>query len=187
EYIIKPDKSIIDQRELEQDTDSFMSALRSIFREDVNIVMLGQLRDQETMAAAISAAETGHLVFASIHTNSASQTIERIIESFPPDEQEQIRGQLSNTIAGVISQRLVPRIKGGLIPAVEVMVATTAIRTQIRDNRLKQLDLVIDTSYDMGMISLERSLAELVRKQEITLEKAEFYSLNPANLHSLLK
>ncbi|MBX4211617.1 MAG: type IV pilus twitching motility protein PilT, partial [Candidatus Yanofskybacteria bacterium] len=106
-----------------------MSALRSIFREDVNIVMLGQLRDQETMAAAISAAETGHLVFASIHTNSASQTIERIIESFPPDEQEQIRGQLSNTIAGVISQRLVPRIKGGLIPAVEVMVATTAIRT----------------------------------------------------------
>ncbi|MDP2647894.1 MAG: type IV pili twitching motility protein PilT, partial [Candidatus Yanofskybacteria bacterium] len=128
-----------------------------------------------------------HLVFASLHTNSASQTIERIIDSFPAAQQNQIRTQLANTISGVISQRLVPRIKGGLIPAVEVMIATPAVRTQIRDNRLKQLDTVIDTSYDMGMVSLDRSLVDLVRKKEITSEKAEFYSLNPSTFRSLMK
>ncbi|HYU64773.1 MAG TPA: PilT/PilU family type 4a pilus ATPase [Candidatus Paceibacterota bacterium] len=186
EYIFKSDKSVIDQREVSQDTHSFHRALRSTFREDINVIMVGELRDYETMSAAVTAAETGHLVFASLHTNSASQTIERIIDSFPAAQQNQIRSQLANTISGVISQRLIPRIKGGLIPAVEVMIATTAVRTQIRDNRLKQLDLVIDTSYDMGMISLDRSLSELVRRKEITIEKAEFYSLNPSSLRSLI-
>lgn len=186
EYIFRPDKSIIDQREVYQDTYSFHKALRSTFRQDINVIMVGELRDYETMSAAVTAAETGHLVFASLHTNSASQTIERIIDNFPPDQQTQIRNQLANTISGIISQRLVPRIKGGLIPAVEVMIATTAVRTLIRDNKVRQIDLVIDTSQDMGMMSLDRSLANLVRKKEITLERAEFYSLNPSLLKSLI-
>ncbi len=186
EYIFKPDKCIIDQREIYQDTYSFHKALRSTFRQDINIIMVGELRDYETMSAAVTAAETGHLVFASLHTNSASQTIERIIDSFPANQQAQIRNQLANTISGIISQRLVPRIKGGLIPAVEVMIATTAVRTQIRDNKIRQIDLVIETSQDMGMMTLDRSLANLVRQKEITLEKAEFYSLNPSRLRSLI-
>jgi twitching motility protein PilT len=186
EYLFRPERSVVDQREIYQDTYSFHRALRSTFREDINIIMVGELRDYETMSAAVTAAETGHLVFASLHTNSASQTIERMIDSFPANQQQQIRAQLANTISGVISQRLVPRIKGGLVPAVEVMIATTAVRTLIRDNKLKQIDLVIDTSQDIGMISLDRSLANLVRKKEITLERAEFYSLNPATLNSLL-
>lgn len=187
EYIFKADKSIIDQREVNRDTHSFYKALRVAFREDINVLMVGEMRDYETMSAAVSAAETGHLVFASLHTNSASQTIERIIDSFPAAQQAQIRGQLANTISGIISQRLVPRIRGGLIPATEVMIATTAVRTHIRDNKLKQLDQSIETGYDMGMISLDRSLAELVRRNEITLEKAEFYSQNPDTLTSLLR
>src|SRR3989344_1192281 len=179
EYIFTPKKSIIDQRELYLDTFSFHKALRSTFRENVNVIMVGEMRDYETMSAAVTAAETGHLVLASIHTNSASQTIERIIDSFPPNQHPQIRTQLANTISGIISQRLIPRIRGGLIPAVEVMVATPAIRTLIRDNRPRQIDLVIETSQDMGMIPMDRSLADLVRRKEISLEKAEFYSTDP--------
>ncbi|MBI3273695.1 MAG: PilT/PilU family type 4a pilus ATPase, partial [Candidatus Colwellbacteria bacterium] len=116
EYIFSPEKSIVDQREIYQDTFSFHKALRSTFRENANIIMVGEMRDYETMSAAVTAAETGHLVFSSLHTNSASQTVERIIDSFPPNQQAQIRGQLANTISGIISQRLIPRIKGGLVP-----------------------------------------------------------------------
>ncbi len=184
EYLFSPERSIIDQREVGQDTLSFSKALRSASREDLNVLMIGELRDYETMSAAVTAAETGHLVFASLHTNSASQTIERIIDSFPYAQQSQIRSQLANTISGVVSQRLIPRIQGGLIPAVEVMIATTAIRTLIRDNRPRQLDLVIETSQDIGMISLDKSLADLVRRKEITIDQAEFYSINPTNLHN---
>ncbi len=184
EYLFSPEKSIIDQREVYQDTLSFNKALRSAFRENVNVLMIGELRDYETMSAAVSAAETGHLVFASLHTNSAAQTIERIIDSFPPTQQSQIRNQLANTISGVISQRLIPRIQGGLVPAVEVMIATAAVRTLIRDNRPRQLDLVIETGQDIGMISLDRSLADLVRRKEISIERAEFYSANPQSLRN---
>ncbi|HWA64552.1 MAG TPA: PilT/PilU family type 4a pilus ATPase [Candidatus Paceibacterota bacterium] len=184
EYLFTPDKSIIDQREVPQDSLSFDRALRSTFRENVNVIMIGEMRDQETMSAAVSAAETGHLVFASLHTNSASQTIERIIDSFPPGQQSQIRTQLASTLSGIVSQRLIPRIQGGLIPAVEVLVATTAVRTLIRDNRPQQLDLVIETSQDVGMISLDKSLAGLVNQKEITMEQAEFYSINPKNLRN---
>lgn len=187
EYLFTPEKSIIDQREVYQDTFSFHKALRSAFRENVNVVMVGEMRDYETMSAAVTAAETGHLVLGSLHTNSASQTIERIIDSFPPNQQVQIRNQLANTISGIISQRLIPKIKGGLIPAVEVMIATPAIRTLIRDNRPRQLDLVIETSQDAGMISMNRSLADLVMKKEITLERAQFYSQNPSELKELLR
>ncbi|MBI2065371.1 MAG: PilT/PilU family type 4a pilus ATPase [Candidatus Yanofskybacteria bacterium] len=187
EYIFTPEKSIIDQREVYQDTFSFHKALRSAFRENVNVVMVGEMRDFETMSAAVTAAETGHLVFGSLHTNSASQTVERIIDTFPPNQQPQIRNQLANTVSGIISQRLIPRIRGGLIPAVEVMIATPAIRTLIRDNRPRQLDLVIETSQETGMISLNRSLADLVRRKEITLERAQFYSQNPAELKELVR
>jgi len=182
EYIFTPEKSIVDQREVGQDTLSFANALRSSFRENVNVLMIGELRDYETMSAAVTAAETGHLVFASLHTNSASQTIERIIDSFPANQQSQIRTQLANTISGIISQRLLPRIQGGLVPAVEIMIATTAVRTLIRDNRPRQLDLVIETSQDTGMVSLDKSLADLVRRKEISLEQAQFYSTDPDNM-----
>lgn len=187
EYIFTPNKSIVDQREIYQDTFSFHKAIRSTFRQNVNVILVGEMRDYETMSAAVTAAETGHLVFASLHTNSASQTIERIIDSFPPNQQSQVRSQLANTISGVISQRLIPRIKGGLIPAVEVMIATTAVRTLIRDNRPRQLDLVIETSQDVGMIPLDRSLADLVRRKEISTERAEFYSTNSLELRNQLK
>ena len=187
EYLFKPNKSIIDQREIYQDTFSFQKAIRSTFRQNANVILVGEMRDYETMSAAVTAAETGHLVLASLHTNSASQTMERIVDSFPPNQQAQVRGQLANTISGVISQRLIPRIRGGLIPAVEVMIATTAVRTLIRDNRPRQLDLVIETSQDIGMIPLNRSLADLVIKKEISKERAEFYSQNPIELRNQFK
>lgn len=187
EYIFTSEKSIIDQREVYQDTFSFHKALRSAFRENVNVIMVGEMRDYETMSAAVTAAETGHLVFGSLHTNSASQTIERIIDTFPPNQQPQIRSQLANTISGIVSQRLIPRIKGGLIPAIEVMIATPAVRNLIRDNRPRQIDLIIETSQEAGMISMNRSLADLVRRKEITLERAQFYSQNPSELKELLR
>jgi twitching motility protein PilT len=187
EYIFTPDKSVIDQRELNLDTHSFHRALRSTFRQNTNVIMVGELRDYETMSAAVSAAETGHLVLASLHTNSASQTIERIIDLFPASQQPQIRGQLASTISGVISQRLIPRIKGGLIPAVEVMFANSAVRNIIRENRPRQLDMVIETNQDSGMISLNRSLAQLIKDKEITKENAEFYSLNVSELRAIMK
>ena len=187
EYIFSPDKSIIDQRELYQDTLSFSKALRSTFRENANVIMVGEMRDYETISTAVTAAETGHLVFASLHTNNAAQTVQRIIDIFPPDQQRQLISQLADTISGVISQRLIPRIRGGLIPAVEVMIANTAVRSLIRDNKIQQLNLAIDTGADVGMISLNRSLADLVRRREITLEQAEFYSLNPSELRMLIK
>jgi len=187
EYIFTPKKSIIDQREFLYDTLSFHRALRSTFRQNVDVILVGEMRDYETMSAAVTAAETGHLVFATLHTNNAAQTIERIIDSFPSAQQSQIRIQLSNTISGIISQRLIPRLKGGLIPAVEVMIANSAVRNLIRENRINQLNMVIETNFDQGMISLNRSLAELVKKREISPEQAEFYSLNPKELKELLK
>ena len=182
EYIFTGEKSIIDQRELHEDTLSFSKAAISSLREDVNVLMLGDMWDYETISAAVTAAETGHLVFGTLHTNSASQTIERIIDLFPPNQQSQIRSQLASTISGVISQRLIPRIEGGVVPAVEVMIANSAIRTLIRDNKPRQLDQTIETSQDIGMISMDQSLADLVRRKEISIERAEFYSINPENL-----
>lgn len=187
EYIFSPDRSIIDQRELYQDTLSFGKALRSTFRENVNVIMVGEMRDYETISAAVTAAETGHLVLASLHTNNAAQTVQRIIDSFPPEQQRQIISQLADTISGVISQRLIPRVKGGLIPAVEVMITNAAVRSLIRDGRVQQLNLAIETGADAGMISLNRSLADLVRRKEISIEQAEFYSLNPSELRMLIR
>ena len=149
--------------------------------------MVGEMRDYDTVSTAVSAAETGHLVFASLHTNNAAQSVERIIDIFPSEQQRQIVSQLANTISGVVSLRLIPRIRGGLVPAVEVMIATPAVRNLIREGRVQQLNLAIDTGFDAGMISLNRSLAELVSRGEISLEQAEFHSLNPAELRTLVR
>ncbi len=187
EYIFSPDKCIIDQREVYQDTQSFAKALRATFRQDPDVIMVGEMRDIETMATAITAAETGHLVFATLHTNSAAQTIHRIVNSFPSLQQAQIRAQLSGSLLGVISQRLIPREKGGLIPATEIMINTPAVANLIRENKIHEIPLVIETSAETGMISLNRSLAELVKKGEISLENALVYSLDPVELQNLLK
>lgn len=187
EYIFDNDRALIDQREVYQDTLSFAKALRSTFRQDPDVIMVGEMRDPETMATAITAAETGHLVFATLHTNSASQTIHRIVDSFPPEQQNQIRSQLSSSLLGVISQRLIPRIKGGLIPACEVMISNSAIANLIREGKTHEIPMVIETSAEAGMISLNRSLALLVKAKEISLENAMRYSSNQLELKSLMK
>lgn len=187
EYVFEDDRSIIDQREIYQDTLSFSQALRSTFRQDPDVIMVGEMRDPETMATAITVAETGHLVFTTLHTNSASQTIHRIVDSFPSAQQEQIRAQLSGSLLGIISQRLIPRIKGGLIPACEVLINTAAVANLIRENKIHEIPLVIETSAEVGMISLNRALADLVKRREITLENALNYSLSPAELKMLIR
>lgn len=186
EYVFTPDRAIVEQREVGVDTLSFNRALRSVFRQDADVVMLGEMRDRETISTAVTAAETGHLVFATLHTNSASQTVDRILDSFPSEQQSQIRLQLAGALLGIVSQRLVPKVDGGLVPAVEVLIVNYAVRNLIRENKIHQIDLVIETSSDKGMISLNRSLSELVRQGQISLENAETYSLNPSELSNLL-
>ena len=185
EYFFTPDRSIIDQREVRGDTIDFHTALRSVFRQDINVLMLGEMRDPETIQTAVTAAETGHLVLSTLHTNNAAQTIDRIIDSFPGNQQSQIRAQLSSTLLGIFSQRLIPRVSGGLIPAYELLIANAAIKNLIRENRTHEIDLVIDTSSQEGMVSLNRSLKELLQKGEITMESAVGYSLNPSELRVL--
>lgn len=186
EYLFTADRSIIDQREVGFDTNNFHRALRSVFREDVDVIMVGEMRDAETMSTAVTAAETGHLVMATLHTNNAAQTIDRIIDTFPPVNQGQIRAQLANTLLGVVSQRLLPQIDGGRIPAIEVMIANHAVRNLIREDKVYQIDLVIDTGVEEGMISLNKSLAELVRSRKVSMENAERYSLNPKELRGYI-
>ena len=187
EYLFSSDRAIIDQREVNIDTPSFHRALKSMFREDVDVGMIGEMRDAETMAAAVTAAETGHLILSSLHTNNAAQTIDRIIDTFPAAQQNQIRAQLSSTLIGLISQRLIPRISGGLIPAVEIMIANSAVRNLIRENRIHELELVLETHVEEGMISMNRSLIDLVRKGEISMENAVMYSLNADELKTMLR
>lgn len=187
EYIFKDKRAIIDQREVLQDTWSFARALKSTFRQDPDVIMVGEMRDAETIQTAITAAETGHLVFATLHTNSAAQSIHRIVDSFPPEQQGQIRAQLSGSLLGVVSQRLIPRIQGGMIPACEVMISNAAVANLIRENKIHEIPLVIETSVEAGMISLNRALALLVKQKEISLENALSYSLNPLELKILIK
>ncbi|OGG43379.1 type IV pili twitching motility protein PilT [Candidatus Jorgensenbacteria bacterium RIFCSPLOWO2_12_FULL_42_11] len=187
EYLFVQDRAIISQREVGSDIANFHKGLRSILRQDPDVIMVGEMRDPETMATAMTASETGHLVFSTLHTNSASQTIDRIIDSFPADQQGQITSQLSATLIGIISERLIPKIDGGRIPACEIMLVNPAIRNLIRERKVFQIDLVIETSLQEGMLSLNRSLVGLVKKKEISLENAETYSLNPAELRILLE
>jgi len=187
EYIFTQDKCIVSQREVKTDTLDFHKGLRSLLRQDPDVIMIGEMRDTESIATAMTAAETGHLVFSTLHTNSASQTVDRIIDSFPAEQQGQISSQLAATLVGIVSERLIPRIEGGRIPACEIMITNPAIRNLTREKKAYQIDLVIETSVQEGMLTLNRSLAELVRKKEISLENAELYSLNPSELRILLE
>lgn len=186
EYIFEPKQSLIDQREVGIDTKDFASALLSAFREDVDVLLVGEMRGQETMSAAVTAAETGHLVLSTLHTNNAAQTIDRIIDTFPGAQQDQIRLQLASSLAGIFSQRLIPRISGGLIPAYELLVNNKAVANLIREKRTHEIPTVIETGSTEGMIDMNRSLAELVARGEITPESAYEYSLNPNVLQRLL-
>ncbi len=187
EYIYKSDRSIIDQREIGEDTHSFANALRATFRQNPDVIMVGEMRDLETIATTITAAETGHLVFGTLHTNSAAQSIHRIVDVFPGDQQNQIRFQLASSLLGIVAQRLVPRVRGGFIPVVEVLISNAAVSTLIRDNKTHEIPAVIETSSREGMISSNRCLADLVRRKEVSLNNAIDYSFNPADLKSLLK
>lgn len=186
EYVYTPNKSIVDQREIGIDTKDFYTALRSVFREDVNVIMIGEMRTPETISAAVSAAETGHLVLSTLHTNNASQTIDRIIDSFPGEQQDQIRLQLASSLLGIFSQRLIPRITGGLIPAYELLLNNNAVSNLIREKRTQEIDVIIETGTESGMIDLNHSLLELVRAGEITIENAYQFSLNPKGLERMI-
>jgi twitching motility protein PilT len=175
EYVYLQDKSLINQREVGADTNSFAKALRSVLREDANVVLVGEMRDLESIAATITIAETGHLVFATLHTNNAAQTIDRIIDVFPAYQQNQIRSQLANILVAVISQRLLPKIGGGRVPATEIMMMNTAVANVIRDNKTYELPNIINTSAAAGMISLDADLARLVRENQVRLEDAVMY------------
>lgn len=186
EHVYTPSKSIINQREVGIDTKDFHIALKSVFREDINVIMIGEMRNPETISTAVTAAETGHLVFSTLHTNNASQTIDRIIDSFPGAQQDQIRAQLSTSLLGIFSQRLVPRIAGGLIPAYELLLNNNAVANLIREKRTHEIDVVIETGSESGMVDFNHSLIELVRAGEISIETAYQYSLNPKGLERMV-
>ncbi len=183
EYVYPKGKSIISQRELGHDTYSWGESLKALLREDPDVVLIGEMRDPESIASAITIAETGHLVFSTLHTNSASQTIDRIIDSFPSGQQNQIRIQLASTLQGIISQRLLPQISGGRIMATEVLIGTTAIKSNIREGKTHLIDSIIETSQDYGMNTIESSLAELVKLGRITRELALQYAVRPEELN----
>ena len=186
EFVYTAERSIIDQREVGIDTKDFLNALKEVLREDVNVILIGEMRDPATIAAAVTAAETGHLVFSTLHTNNAPQTIDRIIDSFPADQQDQIRLQLAASLLGVFSQRLVPRIAGGRVPAFELLINNDAVANIIREKRTHEINTVIETSSEQGMIDMNRSLLDLVKRGEISIESAYQYSINPKGLEHLL-
>lgn len=187
EFVFKPIKSIISQREMKSDTHSWQVALRSVLREDPDVVLVGEMRDLETISAAMTIAETGHLVFGTLHTNSAAQTIDRIVDVFPEDQQNQVKLQLSSVLDAVFSQRLIRASAGGRLIAYEVMLGTNAIKTSIREGKTHQIDSIIQTSLEIGMSTLEHSLASLVNTGKITLETAEEWSIRPDELNRLIK
>lgn len=187
EYVYQNKKSIISQRELHHDTHSWAVALRSVLREDPDVVLVGEMRDYETIAAALTVAETGHLVFATLHTNSASQTIDRIVDVFPEHQQAQIRMQLSNSLEAVFSQRLLPSLDGGRLPATEILLATPAVKATIREGKTHLIDNIIQTSQELGMMTLERNLADWVRVGKISQEIATSWALRPEELVRMLR
>ena len=187
EFTHKSIRSVIAQREVHYDTFSFAAALRSVLREDPDVVLIGEMRDLETIQAAITIAETGHLVFATLHTNSAAQSIDRMIDVFPAHQQPQIRSQLSNILMAICAQRLVPAIGGGRVVAAEIMVANSAIRSLIRDGTTYQIDTAIQTGAEQGMQTMDRTLAKLVQTGVITYESAREYAVDINELNRLVK
>ena len=187
EYVYKPKQSIIDQREVGIDTQSFEDGLHATFRQDVNVILVGEMRSRETIATAVTAAETGHLVLSTMHTNNAAQSINRIIDSMPGDAKDQVRMQLAGSLAGIFSQRLIPTVDGtGRIPAYELLVNTNAVANLIREDRIHEINSVIETGLEQGMIDMNRSLVDLVKKGLITVEDAFSHSFNPKALERLI-
>jgi twitching motility protein PilT len=178
EYIHKSNKSIIKQRQLGNDMLSFDGALRHVLRQDPNVIMVGEVRDLETMSATITMAETGHLVLATLHTHSAAQTIDRIIDVFPPHQQAQVRLQLSISLNGIISQQLLPRIGGGRVAAREILINTPAVANIIRENKIPQIKSVIQTSADEGMFSMEQNIKDLLQQGLVEETTALAYITN---------
>ncbi len=187
EFVFSPVKSIISQREMHEDTHSWAIALRSVLREDPDVVLVGEMRDFETIAAALTIAETGHLVFATLHTNSAPESIDRIVDVFPDEQQDQVKLQLSNALEAVISQRLIPGTVSGRVVATECMTGTTAIRTAIREGKTHQIRSIIQTSADAGMYTIETSLAALVKEGKINIDTAMAYANLPDELSRLVR
>ncbi len=187
EYIFRHNRALISQRELRGDTHSWQIALRSCLREDPDVVMIGEMRDYETISSALTIAETGHLVFATLHTNSAAQSVDRIVDVFPEHQQAQIKMQLSSTLESILSQRLMPCLDGGRIPAVEILVATPAVKTSIRDGKTHLIDNIVQNSGELGMITLEMDLARLVKIGKVSLEIAQTFALRPEELMRQLR
>jgi twitching motility protein PilT len=186
EYVYTPQKAVIDQREVGIDTASYETALNSVFRQDVDVILVGEMRNPATISMAVTAAETGHIVYSTLHTNDAAQTVNRIIDSFPGNQQDQIRVQLAGSLIGIFSQRLIPRIAGGLVPAYELLVNNSAVANLIREKRTHEIYSVIETGLEQGMIDMNRSLAQLVQRGEITVENAFRYAVNPKGLERLI-
>ncbi len=178
EFVFQPKRSIISQREVNLDTPDFSQALRSALREDINVVLVGEMRDLESIGAALTLAETGHLIFGTLHTNDAAQSIDRIVDVFPSDQQPQIRAQLASVLVGVASLRLLPKIGGGRIPAYEILMANHAVRNVIRDNKIYEIANIIHTSMEEGMLPLDKSLAILVKQGLIELDIAQNYVID---------
>lgn len=187
EYVYSKGLSIISQREMHGDTHSWNVALRSALREDPDVVLVGEMRDYETIAATITIAETGHLVFATLHTNSASQTIDRIVDVFPENQQQQVRLQLSSVLEGILALRLIPAISGGRVLVSEILTATPAVRTTVREGKTHLIDNIIQTSGELGMMTLETALARAVKEGKLNVEVAQSYAIRPEELGRLLK
>ena len=187
EFTHKSKKSVVVQREVHYDTYSFSAALRSSLRQDPDVVLIGEMRDLETISAAITIAETGHLVFATLHTNSASQSVDRMIDVFPPHQQPQVRAQLSNILMAICSQRLVPAIDGGRVVASEISIANSAVRNIIREGKSYQLDAVIQTGAELGMQTMDRTLAGLVQAGTVTYEEARNYAVDLGEFERIIR
>jgi twitching motility protein PilT len=187
EYVFYPEKSVIDQREVSLDAPSFEQALKNISRKNINVLMVDNIDSSDKLEGVLKVAEGGVLVVATIPAPASAQAIEKIVALADPRKESETRLRLSNVLSGVISQKLIPRIQGGMVPAVEVVIATPGVRELIREKKLGQLSLVIDTSSEYGMMSLNRALAELIKRNEISAEQAEFYSLNRAELKSYIR
>ncbi len=187
EYTHASKKSVVVQREVHYDTYSFSAALRSALREDPDVVMIGEMRDLETIASAITIAETGHLVIATLHTISAAQSIDRMIDVFPPHQQPQIRSQLSNILMAICSQRLIPAVGGGRVAAAEILIATPAVRNIIREGKSHQLDAVIQTGTEFGMQSLDSTLVKMIHEGTITYDEARNYAIDQEELDRLMR
>ncbi len=186
EFMFNPDKSVVNQREIYVDTPNFAQALKAVLREDVNVILVGEMRDLESVQSVITLAETGHLVFATLHTNDAAQTVDRIIDVFPPHQQAQVHLQLANVLLGVISMRLLPKVGGGRAPAVEIMISNNAVKNVIREGKTFELNNIVQTNSEEGMQSMDRALAGLVKQGMVTLEDARPWAKDPDFFASLI-